>query len=183
MERRARRHLSFAAGRGSYFGHYLRLTCLRMNFPILPLATGFLVLAAGFSAAAQSVPGIPMRMVPVLPLLDSPATRLQSTPGVPIQPAQVPQPRDSAKPIRLACRLNVISNQPLFVIDGRLVATGAPSNLNPQDIEQVLVLKEPAATALYGSRGQYGAILITTKHKPAAKPYPQRPLEAGVTAP
>nr|WP_197486676.1 SusC/RagA family TonB-linked outer membrane protein [Mucilaginibacter sp. L294] len=50
----------------------------------------------------------------------------------------------------------------LFVIDGVPVSSDT-YNLNPDDIESFTVLKGPAGAALYGSRAQYGAILITTK--------------------
>ena len=50
-------------------------------------------------------------------------------------------------------------NDPLWVVDG--VPTDA--NINPQDIESVEVLKDASATAIYGSRGSNGVILITTK--------------------
>lgn len=63
--------------------------------------------------------------------------------------------------------------QPLYVVDGVPVATGdlsiqsstsnALSNLNPNDIESVVVLKDASATAIYGSRASNGVILITTK--------------------
>lgn len=71
-------------------------------------------------------------------------------------------------------------NQPLFVIDGVPVANGfnntrsmgdrnnvdygnAISDLNPDDIESISVLKGPSAAALYGSRAGNGVIMITTK--------------------
>ena len=70
-------------------------------------------------------------------------------------------------------------NQPLYVVDGipldntkfgegEVYSTGRDfgdgiGNINPQDIESVNVLKGPNATALYGSRGSNGVILITTK--------------------
>jgi TonB-linked SusC/RagA family outer membrane protein len=60
--------------------------------------------------------------------------------------------------------------EPLFVIDGMPVAgphTGGDINpmslVNPNDIESIEVLKDAAATALYGSRGSSGVVLITTK--------------------
>lgn len=63
--------------------------------------------------------------------------------------------------------------QPLYVIDGVPVITGdrslqsstsnALSNLNPNDIESVVVLKDASAAAIYGSRASNGVILITTK--------------------
>lgn len=63
------------------------------------------------------------------------------------------------------------SNSPLYVIDGVAVVTGdisgyntsAMSGLNDSDIESVTVLKDAAATAIYGSRGANGVIMITTK--------------------
>lgn len=52
-------------------------------------------------------------------------------------------------------------NEPLYVIDG---LPGAPLNaLDPGDIESIEVLKDASATAIYGSRGANGVILITTK--------------------
>ncbi|MEZ2444544.1 SusC/RagA family TonB-linked outer membrane protein [Chitinophaga sp. RCC_12] len=48
----------------------------------------------------------------------------------------------------------------LILIDG---VPGEPSLLNPNDIESVTVLKDAAAAAIYGSRGSFGVILITTK--------------------
>ncbi|MBC7886892.1 MAG: TonB-dependent receptor [Ferruginibacter sp.] len=58
---------------------------------------------------------------------------------------------------------------PLFVVDGLALDNsgtggGNPLNfLNPQDIESIDVLKDASATAIYGSRGANGVILITTK--------------------
>jgi TonB-linked SusC/RagA family outer membrane protein len=57
-------------------------------------------------------------------------------------------------------------NQPLFVIDG-LPITGSINNINPDEIESYSILKDASATALYGSRGANGVILITTKHAKA----------------
>lgn len=63
--------------------------------------------------------------------------------------------------------------QPLYVIDGVPMITGdqsiqsstanALSNLNPNDIESIQVLRDASATAIYGSRASNGVILITTK--------------------
>jgi TonB-linked SusC/RagA family outer membrane protein len=68
------------------------------------------------------------------------------------------------------------SGSPLMVVDGTPVAQdnfsdtengvdrgSITQDINPDDIESVSVLKGPAASALYGLRGQYGAMLITTK--------------------
>lgn len=53
------------------------------------------------------------------------------------------------------------SNSPLVIIDG--VQFGNLSQLNPNDIESVQVLKDAASTAIYGSRGANGVLLVTTK--------------------
>lgn len=58
------------------------------------------------------------------------------------------------------------SNTPLYVLDGVVVDPGPNGYLtgvNPNDIETIEVLKEPAETALYGLRGANGVIVITTK--------------------
>lgn len=55
------------------------------------------------------------------------------------------------------------SSNPLIVIDGIVTSFGGLNDVNPSDIETVDVLKDAAATAIYGSRGGEGVILITTK--------------------
>jgi TonB-linked SusC/RagA family outer membrane protein len=55
------------------------------------------------------------------------------------------------------------SNSPLYVIDGIPFAAGNMADINPNDISSVEVLKDASATAIYGSRGANGVILITTK--------------------
>lgn len=55
------------------------------------------------------------------------------------------------------------SNSPLYVVDGMVIQNGGIENLNPQDIESIDVLKDASATAIYGSRGANGVILVTTK--------------------
>ena len=54
------------------------------------------------------------------------------------------------------------SADPLYVVDGVVVGTNS-SFLNPNDIESIEILKDASATAIYGSRGANGVILITTK--------------------
>jgi iron complex outermembrane receptor protein len=82
--------------------------------------------------------------------------------------------------IRGVSVLNSNNNQPIFVIDGVIVENGISNasadwsgnandfgnilkNLNPDDYESVSILKGAAATALYGSRGINGAIIIKNK--------------------
>ncbi|HEY0110147.1 MAG TPA: SusC/RagA family TonB-linked outer membrane protein, partial [Fibrella sp.] len=64
-------------------------------------------------------------------------------------------------------------NEPLFVIDGFPISgagVGNPLNtINPNDIESIDVLKDASATAIYGSRGSNGVIIVTTKRGKAGK--------------
>jgi iron complex outermembrane receptor protein len=59
---------------------------------------------------------------------------------------------------------------PLYVIDG-LAINGSANFLNPDDIESIDVLKDASATAIYGSRGANGVILITTKKGRSGKSF------------
>ncbi len=53
-------------------------------------------------------------------------------------------------------------NSPLYVVDGFAI-TGGVNFLNPSDIESIDILKDASATAIYGSRGANGVIIITSK--------------------
>jgi TonB-linked SusC/RagA family outer membrane protein len=56
----------------------------------------------------------------------------------------------------------VASNDPLVVLDG-IPIDGGLMDLNPRDVESIEVLKDASATAIYGSRGANGVILVTTR--------------------
>lgn len=60
-------------------------------------------------------------------------------------------------------------NEPLYVVDGFPLA-GQPANLNNSDIESIEILKDASATAIYGSRGANGVVIITTKSGRAGQP-------------
>ncbi|WP_335964859.1 TonB-dependent receptor [Galbibacter sp. PAP.153] len=56
------------------------------------------------------------------------------------------------------------SNAPLYVVDGvPLMSPSSIETLNPRDIESIEVLKDASATAIYGSRGANGVIIVSTK--------------------
>jgi len=55
------------------------------------------------------------------------------------------------------------SNSPLFVVDGIPLVSGGIDNFNPSDIESIDILKDASATAIYGSRGANGVVIVTTK--------------------
>lgn len=86
--------------------------------------------------------------------------------------------------IRGAKSFNTAKNQPLYVVDGIPILNesnvreqgGAQfdfgdgiSNINPDDIESITVLKGPNASSLYGARGANGVILVTTKKGKSGK--------------
>lgn len=54
------------------------------------------------------------------------------------------------------------SNSPLYVVDGVPLSSGGIEALNPRDIESIDILKDASSTAIYGSRGANGVVLITT---------------------
>ncbi|MDR1417036.1 MAG: TonB-dependent receptor [Prevotellaceae bacterium] len=55
------------------------------------------------------------------------------------------------------------TNEPLYVVDGVILSSGGIEALNPRDIESINVLKDASSTAIYGSRGANGVVLVTTK--------------------
>jgi len=55
------------------------------------------------------------------------------------------------------------SSAPLYVVDGVPLQSGGIETLNPRDIESIDILKDASSTAIYGSRGANGVVLITTK--------------------
>jgi len=70
---------------------------------------------------------------------------------------------DAAIRIRVRGGMSITSdNSPLYIVDGVQVENGL-SSIAPQDIQSIDVLKDAAATAIYGARGGNGVILITTK--------------------
>src|SRR5690606_29046505 len=52
-------------------------------------------------------------------------------------------------------------NDPLYVVDGFPMESGL--DINPNDISNIQILKDASATAIYGSRGANGVVMITTK--------------------
>lgn len=83
---------------------------------------------------------------------------LQSTmPGLVVTGSAVP---GSEMQFNIRGTTSLNGGAPLVLIDN---VPGDPNMLNPQDIESVSVLKDAASSAIYGARGAFGVILITTK--------------------
>ena len=86
---------------------------------------------------------------------------LQGTvPGVTVQSVNGMPGAGLAVRIRGTASINN-NNDPLYVIDGQI--GGDISTISPNDIESIEVLKDASATAIYGSRGSTGVVIITTK--------------------
>ena len=60
-------------------------------------------------------------------------------------------------------------SEPLYIVDG-IPMEGGLSAVNPDDVANIQILKDAASTAVYGSRGANGVILITTKRGESTKP-------------
>ena len=73
------------------------------------------------------------------------------------QPGEAPTLR-----IRGSASINA-GTDPLYVVDGFPLTDGNMNDFNPADVESIEVLKDASATAIYGSRGANGVVMITTK--------------------
>jgi TonB-linked SusC/RagA family outer membrane protein len=60
-------------------------------------------------------------------------------------------------------------NEPLYVVDGFPINGSNPTVLNNADIESIEILKDASATAIYGSRGANGVVMVTTKRGKAGQ--------------
>ncbi|MGE5518561.1 MAG: SusC/RagA family TonB-linked outer membrane protein [Candidatus Dadabacteria bacterium] len=123
-------------------------------------------------------------------MTEAPSTNLVSALSGKVAGLQITPPSTNSGSARIVIRgNNSISgnNQPLFVVDGipvdnspgdlsvttsgnaNLDYGNIAANINPQDIENIEVLKGPNAAALYGSRAANGAIIITTRKATATR--------------
>lgn len=98
------------------------------------------------------------------------------TPGVNIQNSGTPGQAPNVV-IRGAGTLYSGSN-PLYIVDG--LWTDNIRDLNPQDIGSVNILKDASSTAIYGSRGANGVVIITTRRGKSGKPAVTVDASAGV---
>ena len=73
------------------------------------------------------------------------------------------------------------SNTPLFVLDGSPVSSSIFTTLNSNDIENITVLKDASATAIYGSRAANGVVYITTKKGTSERPVIKMSAQYGIS--
>ena len=85
-----------------------------------------------------------------------------ATPGVQLTSSNG-DPNDNAPAIRIrGIGSMYASNTPLYIVDG-MPYDGPVNAINPNDVESMTVLKDAAASAIYGARGANGVVIITTK--------------------
>lgn len=75
-----------------------------------------------------------------------------------------------------------LGSGPLYVVDGAIY-DGGFSNINPDDIETITVLKDASTTALYGSRGANGVVMITTRKAKKGRQSLQFKVQTGFSNP
>ena len=74
-----------------------------------------------------------------------------------------------------------VSNEPLYVLDGKIISAETFYNLNPQDIASIKVLKDAAAGALYGIKAANGVLEISSQHGYQGKMIINYGLDLGLT--
>ncbi|MBW3128145.1 MULTISPECIES: SusC/RagA family TonB-linked outer membrane protein [Hymenobacter] len=114
--------------------------------------------AEAVTGSVASISGENLREVPSANISQALQGRL---PGV--QFSQTSSQPGAATQIRIrGVRSLTASNDPLIVLDG-IPFPGSIGDINPNDIQSVDILKDASATAIYGSRGANGVVLVTTK--------------------
>ena len=124
------------------------------------------VIVVGYGTQKKSditgtVASLPKEKLEMAPNLNIAQAIQGSIPGVMIQTtAAGAAPSES---IMIRGRNSILaSNDPLIVVDG-IPYGGSLSDINPNDVQSIEILKDASAAAIYGSRGSNGVILITTK--------------------
>src|SRR5215203_2920288 len=124
------------------------------------------------TGAVSSIRGDKLREMPVVSIEQAMQGRMA---GVQVQ-------QTSGQPgAGISIRIRGVSsiaggNEPLYVIDGLpqfnddVRGANGLATINPSDIESIEVLKDASATAIYGSRGANGVVMITTKSGKAGQP-------------
>ncbi len=106
------------------------------------------------TVGAKDIEKVPMASFDQILQGQAPGVQVTATSGRPGAGANIT--------IRGAGSINA-GTSPLYVIDNVQVSASDFASLNPNDIENMTVLKDASATTIYGSRGANGVVLITTK--------------------
>jgi len=159
-----------------------------VNFTLVPVAAQLSeTVVVGYGTATRRGVSSAISSVGAEQLANAPTASVESAlkgkaPGVQVMENAGNPGNGLSIRVRGPASLNA-GNQPLYVVDGVPILEGsygqfgtggqdvtAISALNPDEIASIDILKDAAATAIYGSRGSNGVVMITTKRGQAGKP-------------
>lgn len=145
----------------------------QINVSLLPdLSDLDEVVVVGYGTAKKSqltgaISSVGNKEIQELPITDARQALQGRAAGVDV--TQAGSKPGAAPQVRIRGRRSFnASNEPLYVVDG-IPLVGGLDDINPQDITSMEVLKDASATAIYGSRGANGVVLITTKRGSVGK--------------
>ncbi|MDP3436074.1 MAG: SusC/RagA family TonB-linked outer membrane protein [Bacteroidales bacterium] len=113
------------------------------------------------SSVTGSITSVGAASIEKRPVTNALAALSGAAPGVQVNTSYGQPGADPTIRIRGFGSINY-SSDPLIVLDGAPY-NGVMANINPSDIESINILKDAASTALFGSRGSNGVVMITTK--------------------
>ena len=113
-------------------------------------------------AAVGAVDQVRAKMIEERPVANVTQALQGTTPSLIIQQKSM-DPNDNSMNINIRGISTMNNNSPLIVIDGLVSDDGSLNKLNPNDIDNISVLKDAGTAAIYGSRSANGVILVTTK--------------------
>ena len=115
-----------------------------------------------------AISSVPMREIQDMPVSNVASALQGKIPGVIVQQSSgVPGSNPSIK-VRGFGSINA-GNSPLIVVDGNIVGPDVFALLNNNEIESIDVLKDASSSAIYGSRGANGVVMVTTKKGKAGR--------------
>lgn len=116
-----------------------------------------------------AISSVPMKEIQDMPVSNVATAMQGKIPGVVIQQNNGAPGSTPAIKVRGFGSINA-GNTPLIVVDGNIVSADVFAQLNTNDIESIDVLKDASSSAIYGSRGANGVLMVTTKKGKAGKP-------------
>lgn len=159
-----------------------------VNFALVPIATQLSeIVVVGYGTSERQSVSSAISSVGAEQIANVPTASVESAlqgkaPGVQVMENAGNPGNGLAIRVRGPASINA-GNEPLFVVDGVPILNGAfgqfgtggqdvtaISSLNPDEIASIDILKDAAASAIYGSRGSNGVVMITTKRGQAGKP-------------
>lgn len=129
------------------------------------IVTTGLLTACGRRPTPETAPK-PENVVTAQTIADSPNDPIEKILADRVAGVRLGRNPDGTLTVQIRGTSSFTASPPLYVLDGVAITpgpNGALSGINPNDIDRIEVLKDAASTAMYGSRGANGVILIRTK--------------------